>query len=159
PLPADELQRRLRQVEPAALLVPPRILRRVIKTHRGLGGFGLAVPHRKSYILDRDSLLKMASRAELGLAEGATLPPTDLLFPRPENPRPPEIQLVRYWRLLFHLEVHRAFDRLRGEGRLQGADLHARLERIGPIAFEEIRDVLRQENMLFTPDDPAAVYE
>jgi hypothetical protein len=158
-LPADELQRRIRQVEPAALLVPPRILRRVIKIHKGLGGFGLTVPHRRSYILDRDALLRIVTPAELGLAPGEALPETVLLFPRPEQPRPAGVQLLRYWRLLFHLEVHRAFDSLRAEGRLQGESLHRRIHTLGHVAFEEIRDVLRQENLLFAPDDPAAVYE
>ena len=51
-----ELQRILSQAEPAALLVPPRILRRVIKQDRRLGGLGLQVPHRKSYALDRDAV-------------------------------------------------------------------------------------------------------
>src|SRR5688572_27267737 len=65
PLSCAELARRLRLVEPAALLVPPRILRRVIKTHRGLGGLGLRVPHPHSYWIDRDGLLKIATAAEL----------------------------------------------------------------------------------------------
>jgi hypothetical protein len=155
----DELQRLLRKAEPAALLVPPRILRRVIKKHKGLGGFGLAVPHRKSYLLDRDTLLQIATPRELGLAEGESLPETVLLLPKPEQHRPRDKELLRYWRYLFHLEVHRAFDRLRGRGQLDGPALHARIDRLGPVAFEEIRDVLRQEGLLFAPDDPAAVYE
>src|SRR5262245_59836231 len=126
-LPADELQRRLRQVEPSALLVPARILRRVIKIHKGLGGLGLAVPHRKSYILDRETLLRIASPADLRLSPEETLPATVLLFPRPDTPRPAGAHLVRYWRLLFHLEVHRAFDRLRDGTHLQGDALHQRI--------------------------------
>ena len=66
-LTVDELQRLLRAADPAALLVSPRILRRVIKKDRGLSGPGLQVPHRKSYVIARERLLSIADRAELGL--------------------------------------------------------------------------------------------
>ena len=42
-----ELEKVLSAADPAALLVPPRILRRVIKKHSGLTGPGLQVPHRQ----------------------------------------------------------------------------------------------------------------
>ena len=43
----------LRLADPAALLVPPRILRRVIKHDAEISGIGLRVPHRKTYVIDR----------------------------------------------------------------------------------------------------------
>ena len=67
-LDVAELQRTLRRVEPGALLVAPRILRRVIKQDRQIAGAGLLVPHRKSYCVARDSLLRWADRRELGVA-------------------------------------------------------------------------------------------
>ena len=155
PLGTDELQGVVRRVEPAALLVPARILRRVIKKHKGLGGLGLGVPHHKSHIIDRDTLLKIATPSELHLADGESLPERVLLMPRPEQVLPGPALLLRYWRQLFHEEVHRAF----GQLRLDGNAIQSRLHRIGAVPFEEIRDVLRQENLLFAPDDPAAVYE
>ena len=60
--------------DPAALLIRSRILRRVIKQDRRLTGFGLRVPHRKSYTIGREPLLEIVDRAELGLAEDAALP-------------------------------------------------------------------------------------
>src|SRR6516225_379560 len=82
-----ELERILTRTEPAALLVPPRILRRVIKKDRGLAGLGLQVPHRKSYVIDRDRLLRIADRDEIGVESSRALPPTLLLFPRPDAQR------------------------------------------------------------------------
>jgi hypothetical protein len=60
-----ELERLLTAADPAVLLIPPRILRRVIRRDAGLPGFGLRVPHRKSYLIDRDKLLRIADRREL----------------------------------------------------------------------------------------------
>src|SRR5437016_4251791 len=79
-----DLQGAVAQAEPAALLVQPRILRRVIKKDRRLSGPGLQVPHRKSYAVDRDDLLRIADRATLGLAPDRELPATVLLLPLPD---------------------------------------------------------------------------
>ncbi len=110
-LTVEELQRLLRQTDPAALLVPPRILRRVIKLDRGLSGLGLQVPHHKSYVVTVGELLRVVDRFELGVnAENPLLdyvillPKPDLAFLR-ENSR--AAILTRYWRLLFHARVHR----------------------------------------------------
>jgi hypothetical protein len=157
-LSSSELAGLVRAVDPAALLVPARILRRVIKKHRGLGGLGLNVPHARCYAIDRDTLLRIAGRGELGLAAGSSLADVVLLLPRPENvmlrQRPPGEVLRDAWRLLFHGEVDRALT-----GRTWSApELRQRIEGIGRVSFEEARAVLRQENDLFDPDDDAEVY-
>jgi hypothetical protein len=173
-LTPQSLQHLLREVEPAALLVPPRILRRVIKQHCGLGGLGLRVPHRKSYILSRDDLLNIASRGELGLDADQVLPETVLLFPEPPSPWLRNVSagrvLFRYWRLLFHSHVHLALRRLRTAGRLDDGSVHERIRRIGAVEFEEAREVLRQEHYLLAgaadslgarswPGGPGGAYE
>src|SRR5262249_12501761 len=86
-LTPGDLERALTRADPAALLVPPRILRCAITQARGLGGRGLQVPHRKSYVIDRDALLRIAGRDELGVPPGRELPPTLLLFPLPDPHR------------------------------------------------------------------------
>jgi hypothetical protein len=151
PLTAGDLASLLREVEPAALLVPPRILRRVIKQHRGLSGPGLRVPHRKSYILPRADLLAIATPAELRLAPQASPPDVALLFPTPAPPllaRPPGEVLLRYWRLLFHSRVHLALAAQRAAGKLDGPALRRRVARLGAVAFDEARAVLHQEQFL-----------
>ena len=42
-----ELEGLIKAVEPAAFLAPPRLLRRVIKHHRKIGGIGLLVPRSR----------------------------------------------------------------------------------------------------------------
>ncbi|HQU47129.1 MAG TPA: hypothetical protein PK867_30270, partial [Pirellulales bacterium] len=71
PLSVSELERALADIEPAALLAPPRILRRVIKQDRQIGGIGLKVPHRKLYLIDAERLLEIVDRDELGLPSHA----------------------------------------------------------------------------------------
>ncbi len=158
-LTVADLERIVSQTEPAALLVAPRILRRVIKKDRGLTGPGLQVPHRKSYVIDRERLLRIADRDELGVESGRDLPPTLLLFPRPDTPRlsarKREATLVKYWRLLFHARVHLALQaRPVSEG-----EVRARIRRIGLTEFDEAMAVLRQEHFLLPPDDARTVYE
>src|SRR5579875_316176 len=82
-LTVAELQRLVAQVEPAALLVPPRILRRVIKRDRGLAGPGLQVPHRKSYVVARDRLLCFATAADFGVVAAARSASPNDTRPRP----------------------------------------------------------------------------
>ncbi len=158
-LTVAELQRLLAQVEPAALLVPPRILRRVIKRDRELAGPGLQVPHRQSYIVSRDRLLQIAAEDELGLEPGRELPPTLILLPQPDRQRLAEgdraRSLLRYWRLLFHARVHLALQ----EARITGDSLRLRLQHIGLTEFNEATAVLRQERYLLPPGDAATVYE
>src|SRR5205809_6809252 len=111
-LTLEELERLIKSVEPAALLVPPRLLRRVIKHHRDIGGIGLLVPHRKGYGLDRESLLRCVKQAELGLAPDAELPPYLFLLVRPDGARLAKAcgddALAQHRRILFHLHVDRA---------------------------------------------------
>jgi hypothetical protein len=163
PLAAADLEQLLFQTDPAALLVPPRILRRVIKQDRGIGGVGLQVPHRKSYVIARDALFSIADRDELGVAAGRELPATLLLLPQPDLPRlqlePAEATLLKYWRLLFHAQVHVALDERRRSGQLDDATLRARIHQIGYTEFEEIRAVLRQEHFLLPPSAERTVYE
>jgi hypothetical protein len=162
-LTAAELERRLRAVEPDALLVPPRILRRVIKKDRGLPGPGLQVPHRKSYVIGRDALLGIATAGELGVPAGRELPPTVLLFPRPDPGKlrrlPPAATLLKYWRLLFHARVHVAVAKPLGDGPAADAAVRDRVRRLDPTAFAEAREVLRQENFLLPPRDDRRAYE
>ena len=74
PFEVADLVRMIKGVDPTALLVPARVLRRVIKHDHHVGGMGLLVPHRKSCIIARNSLLQVADRAELGFGPNDELP-------------------------------------------------------------------------------------
>jgi hypothetical protein len=166
-LTAADLQCLVRQADPAALLVAPRILRRVIKQDRSLPGLGLQVPHRKSYVIARDALLRIAGPDELGLAPDGPLPDTVLLLPHPDAEQLERLgrvrTLVKYWRLLFHARVHLALARRRADGKLTAEGVRERIGRIGPTEFDEARRALRQEHFLLPPALPGgedvAAYE
>jgi len=162
-LDVAELRRLLQAADPAAVLVPPRVLRRVIKHDRKLTGIGLQVPHRKSYVIGREALLGLADRDELGVESEHDLPPTLLLIACPEPERlialPRGLALVKFWRLLFHARVHQVIASRLADGRLTEAGIRERIRRIGQIEFDEIRTVLRQEKYLLPPRDDSTVYE
>src|SRR5262245_59033188 len=67
PLHLAQLEEILRACDPAALLVPPRILRRVIEHHRHITGVGLKVPHRKCFTIQTKDLFQLVEREELDL--------------------------------------------------------------------------------------------
>src|SRR5262249_48502068 len=78
-----DLEQVLIRTDPSLVIVPPRILRRVIKQDRSLGRLGLQVPHYKSYVIERDRLLQIANRDELRLPPERELPGTVILLPVP----------------------------------------------------------------------------
>ncbi len=162
PLGVEELERRLRVADPAALLVSPRILRRVIKRDRNLPGIGLQVPHRKGYVIGSDALLRIVEPGEVGLGDRHPLPEVCILLARlrPERLaalRPADV-LTRYWRLLFHARIHLALEQRVAEHKLTDARVRDRIHCIGQTEFEEIRAVLRQEDLLLPPRDDRAAY-
>jgi hypothetical protein len=158
PLTLGELEAALRATDPGALLVAPRLLRRVIKKHRNLFQLGLRVPHRKTYVIPRAALLTFAEPAELGLTSADDLPETILLLARPAAEKlaalPRDVALIRMWRRLFHAHVDRAL----GGKQLKEGEVRARLQRIGQVEFDEIRSVLRQDKYLLPPRDDRIVY-
>ncbi|HUY93362.1 MAG TPA: hypothetical protein VMV10_31840 [Pirellulales bacterium] len=164
PLTVSELEAAVSSVDPAALLAPPRILRRVIKQHRQISGIGLKVPHRKTYAIDADELLTIVDRDELGVPARAELPEQVILLARPDAESLAALTageaLAKYWRLLFHIRVHVALERRIAAGELNSAVVRQRIERIGQAAFEEAKLVLRQEDILLPPvDEPSSYVE
>lgn len=166
-----DLEAAVRSVEPAARLVPPRLLRRVIRTHASLRGFGFRVPHGKTYIISSKELLEIADRDELGLPN-ERLPETVILLERPAaedlEDKPRGELLLQYWELLFHACVHCQLERAlvvpasasRSESLPAEAGTTAarRIAELGERPFDEIRNVLRQERFLLPCGGDAAVY-
>jgi hypothetical protein len=157
-----ELEQAVAAVDPSALLVPARIVRRVLRLDRGLADSGMRLPHRKTYFISREALLGFAEPEELGQSDGTTLPETVILLARPEPEQLASVTreraLVKYWRLLFHARVHVELDKLVTDDRLNASVVDNRIEQIGKIEFEEIRTVLKQENMLLPPVDDVSTY-
>ena len=163
PINLSELGRLIQAVEPGAILVPERLLRRAIKFDRKLTMIGLRVPHRTNFVIGRETLLGLADRDEIGIAPERELPETVILLAPPEEEElattPREEILVQVWRQLFHARVHLAIAGRIAEHRLTRALVRARIQEIGRPEFDEIRTVLRQENYLLPPRDELTVYE
>ena len=157
-----ELEQAVAAVDHSALLVPARIVRRVLRHDRGLNETGLRVPHRKTYFLAKSSLEQIVTPAELGLKSFDELPERVILLARPEpeqlssttRPR----ALLKYWRLLFHARVHIELDRLIAGERLTETMVRERIAKLGSVAFDEIRSVLKQESLLLPPVDDVSTY-
>lgn len=157
-----QLDQAVQAAEPGAVLVSPRILRRVIKAHRKIVGIGLRVPHSKSYVIDRDTLVRLVDGEALQLEPCRQLPGTVILLSRPDVEQvaalPPEQVLLKYWRRLFHARVHVSLEQRIAAGKLSETTVRDRINRIGDIEFEEIRSVLRAEHFLLPPRDERSVY-
>lgn len=141
-----------------ALLVDPRTLRRVIKHDRGVTGL---VPHTRCYVVARDLLVELVSPVELGAAVDE-LPPRVILLPRPSprdlSGRDPRDNLTRMWRTVFHARVHEALETKVAAGELPEAEVRRRIDRIGQIEFDEIRSILRHDDLVMPPGDDREVY-
>jgi hypothetical protein len=157
-----ELQQLLRDAEPAAVLVSPRVLERVIQQVYQLPGVLYTIPHRYCFVVDRGLLFRHVEQDELNLDHDHLLPATVILLSRPQGEtlsfqdRP---ALLRdYWRRLFHASVHLVLSRRTQEGRLEPEHVRSRIDVIGAAEFDEIRTVLQQDSHLLPAADDRAVY-
>ena len=145
----EELSRLLREVEPAAVLVEPPLLARIVQRVTNVTWAVWQVPHSHCFALDRNTLLKHADPDELRVPAEHMLPDLVLLFERPTADQltgPRDQLLGRYWRLLFHASAHRDIERtLAG---LSPAALRERIETLGAAPLEEARNVLIQDGLL-----------
>ncbi|NLF06732.1 MAG: hypothetical protein GX594_01975 [Pirellulaceae bacterium] len=161
-LTSGELELAVRAAEPAAFLVLPRILRRVIIHDQQLTGFGLTAPHHTCYVIDRDPLLTIVEKDELGLPDHAELPEKVILLARPDpgmlEETPAEAVLLDCWRLLFHCRVHAALETKLQTGELTPASIRRAVHRIGRAEFDEIRAILAHDDLLLPTRGENGVY-
>jgi hypothetical protein len=148
------LERALGASEARPLLVDARLVRRVIKRHRHLPGMGLQVPHARSYAIDRAALLEIVDAKDLG-RKAADLPERVILLPRPDRDEHASDAeaLASLWRYAFHARVHQELEERAASGQLTPARIRERVHRIGQTEFDEIRRVLRQDDMLVAHED------
>ena len=152
----DELRAILHRVDPAVLLVPQRLLRRVIQRDLDLTGQVFRVPHDHCYAIGRDRLLTLVDSFELP-ADVSERPATLILIdqsPVTEGPpRPRDAVLRIIWRRLFHARLHTALENPGAAVRWTDAAVRRRIDRLGRLEFAEARQVLRQDHLLLHPDD------
>jgi hypothetical protein len=157
-----ELQYALRAADPAAVLVSPRVLERVIQEVYGLPTLLWRVPHAKSCVVDRQMLFRHVEQEELDLESDRLLPATVVLLRRPTteelNTHEPGDLLLKYWRRLFHANVHLELANRQAAGKLGTDDVGTRVAQLGRTEFAEICTVLVQEGYLPAQADEPAVY-
>ena len=143
------------------VVVDARVLRRLIKTHRKLRGAGLLVPHEHHYVISRAALEPLLLRGDLAV-ELATLPDLLILVAGDRStlaaPVPTPEAMTKLWRSMFHGHVHLAFERKLAASELTVPAIRERVNRIGQTEFDEIRSVLRQEDLLLPPIDEVGTY-
>jgi hypothetical protein len=157
-----ELQHALRTADPAAVLVSPRVLDRLIQQVWDLPSLLWDVPHRKVFVVDRHVLFRHVEQDELDLEAERLLPPTVLLFSRPSSEKlteeRPELILLQYWRRLFHARVHVVLDQRTDKEPFGATEVALRIAELGRTQFEEVRRVLVQDRYVLARFDDVAVY-
>src|SRR5262245_15461230 len=105
----DDVDAELARV--GAVLLEDRVVRRVIKQHRGLTGLGLQVPHARCYWLPVAELARLVEPDELTM-DSAALPAEVTIFScaREALAVGDGDELRRAWRAAFHGRVHQAFE-------------------------------------------------
>jgi hypothetical protein len=142
-----------------AILVEERVLRRIIKGHRKLRGVGLQVPHESCYTLPHVDLGQHVDREDLAI-DLAALPGQVIVVACERGPieaGSPEA-LSALWRVMYHAKIHQTFEQLLASRTLTLAAIRKRIHRVGQTEFDEIRTVLKQEDLLLPPVDEIAMY-
>jgi len=157
-----EVEHQFRERDAGAFFVLPRVVRRVLQNELNITTNWLPPPHRKSCVIERDQLLWLVARDELGIDADTPLPQRVILIARPEEDRLElfsRTDLLRYyWRLLFHARIDFELALKASPNRMSSAELRRRIDAIGQSQFDEIRSVLRSEQMLRHPEDYRHVY-
>lgn len=158
----QELKDALRAVDPAAVLVSPRLLARIIQEVHHLRTQFLRVPHYRSLVIDRQTLFRHVEQDELDLDPDRLLPATVVLLARPYEEASSQLDrqsmLLRYWQRLFHAHIDRLLEERQEEGLLSASEIQKRVAAIGESEFQEIRQVLADDLWLLPGADDSAIY-
>jgi hypothetical protein len=156
PISTSDLALALRAVDARVVLVPARVLRRVIRGSLGIRGFFRHAPRWDGLAIATTTALLYADRDELGLTQPDLQPDHLILVAEPEEDgiedSPGDDLALRYWRTLFHARVHLALEGIHGDGATDRA-LADRIEAIGRLEFNEARSVLVEDSYLTMPTD------
>ena len=157
-----ELAEIVHRAEPAAVVVEPHVITRVIKHHCQMTGLLVRVPHEQCYFAARETLAEIADADELHVDDIRRLPETVILLSCPalddSSPMLLPQALLALQRQLFHMKVHLAIQHRIDRGVLTAAVVRQRIHRIGQTEFDEVRFVLRGEHLLLPPRDNVTVY-
>lgn len=158
----SEAARAVHETDPSAFLVPSRVVRRVIRHEREITGFGMQVPHRKSYVVAAENLLRLVDREELGIDRASEVRSPAILIAQPGEEKlvgmtMPNL-LLRCWSFLFHARIDAEMLELSRKGKLLPSLIRQRIDQIGQVEFDEMHSVIKQEEYLLPPEDPLSIY-
>ncbi|MGC8643061.1 MAG: hypothetical protein ACP5XB_24645, partial [Isosphaeraceae bacterium] len=149
------------EADPAGILVPSRILRRVIKRDRRLTWLRGARP--TSYVIPGKSLGEIVNGPEVGRPADADWPTIALLIAQPEPEelaaKPPDVILTQVWRRLFGAEIVRKIGFPGPSETIDSSGMAQRIAAIGGTEFDEARHVLRKDGLLLAPVTDHAAYQ
>jgi hypothetical protein len=151
PAAISELRATLADMEPSARFVSPRILRRIIRKHRHIGGFGREVAHEHCYAIGRAVLETLVDPEDVG---GPVSGDPALLLVEPDSwdlETGEEEAWVAFWQRLYEVRVFAACQQRREAGTLPLGAVRERIHRIGQTEADEIRATLRKELLLLPP--------
>jgi len=162
-LSTEAIETLVSQADRRVLFVEPRILRRVIIQDRRIPGLGLRVPHSRVYTIERERLLVIADRSELGLSPAEELPRRMILLARPTDDEEfarlsSEERLHAFWRLAFHGRVHAEVEQRIEDQQLNSARIADFIRSIGAGEFAEVRQVLAKDELLLPPQDDEGAF-
>jgi hypothetical protein len=151
-----ELQRVMRTVDPAAVLVSPRVLEGVAREKSQLSSLTWSVPHAFACVTTRQVLFRHVEQDELDLQADELLPDVLHLIVRPEREEFDDLPqlLLKYWRLLFHVQVHGKLEATPGTA----DDWQRRAQALGAADFAEIRAILAQDHLVAPTADTRDVF-
>ena len=154
-----ELERAVAAAEPSAVLVPGRLLRRVILRDRGEWFSRHREPRHSSYVIAGPALASIVNNGDLHWPAGKPWPPSVILVLRPDledlATSTPEAVLLDAWRRLFRARVRVA---VQGGIDRKTIDVAARIGALGRTEFEEVRLILHQDGLIGAEESDGATY-
>jgi hypothetical protein len=158
-LPAADLERTLRAVDPGVMLLPTKLLCRILRKERHWRGLLFRVPHQRNHPIARSRLEEILLELEEAMPAGTW--PESLILLKAEPPPLPDLSeagrkqflLTYFWRQLFHAHLHRDYAK-RATG-----DVAERIDRLEETLWEEAKVALKQERLLLPPVTDASTYE
>jgi|GEM_PF-2471395 len=117
-------------------VVSARVVRRVIRRHRHVGGFGREVPHEHGYVLPAEAL-HPRDRKDFGAPETGLVV---LVSSDADNAR-----------TRFELSIFAQWEALQQQGLLPESAIRERIHRVGQAEIDEVRAVLRTQRRLLPP--------
>lgn len=151
-LTATDLEARIREAVPHALVVSEHVMRRAVRADRSIHGVRTFVPHTHTLAVPR---------AELERAwgdEASDVVDRDgwvVLVPRGDDVSGDEVDaaLVDAWRRLFHARMDEELGRRVASGVLSPARVRSLIDRVGQVPMDEARAVLEDEGLILAGAD------